>query len=291
MKIYKLDVNVAQPINKVVQMQQNSTGVLSIDMSNNGEYIRNLSCQMFDGEVEIPVNDKGFKLDIGNAPKHYMVKATATPVECTEEYIASYTPGTRSFPFNLNVLQLKAGTYRQDEFLPLVDKFGVDSGMAVVIILSAGTGVDPNSIANFSDIRIMKTNTARPLYFMPKKGDALPPDAILSVYQDCVFYNQQHVKTTNKNTVVLSSDTYPAVGYYVDYQTDTLIKPSTNADAFSEETILPTEADFAQLSTDSFTLSGVTYVPTTLSVDGVEYSVLAAVQTPSPEPEEETTEG
>ena len=75
-----------------------------------------------------------------------------------------------------------------------------------------------------------------------------------------------------------SSYTYPAIGYYVDYQGDTLIKPSTNANAYSEQDILPTEADFAQLSADSFTVSGVTYVPTTLSVDGVEYKVLAAVQ-------------
>lgn len=70
---------------------------------------------------------------------------------------------------------------------------------------------------------------------------------------------------------------------------DTLIKPSTNANAYSEQDILPTEADFAQLSADNFTLSGVTYVPTTLSVDGVVYTVLAApVETP--EPPAETTE-
>lgn len=281
MKIYKLDVNVAQPINKVVQMQQNSTGVLSIDVTNNGKYIRNLSCQMFDGEVEIPADDKGFKLDIGDAPKHYMVKATATPVECSEEYIASYTPGTRAFPFNLNVLQLKAGTYRQEEFLSLVDKFGSDTVMTDLVL--SAKNVDPSSLANFNDIRIFKRNTTQPIWFKLGQDDWLPQDAILSVYQDCVFYIIQHVKTSNKNTVVISSETYPAYGYYVDYQADTLIKPSTNADAYSEEKILPTEADFEQLSADSFTLSGVTYVPTTLSVDGVAYTVLAAVQPETPE--------
>jgi len=95
----------------------------------------------------------------------------------------------------------------------------------------------------------------------------------------------------------ISSFTYPAIGYYVNYQADTLIKPSQNANAFSEIEVLPTEAGFQTLSadnftTDSFTLSGVTYVPTTLSVDGVEYSVLAApVETPDPEPTPEQTEG
>lgn len=90
MKIYKLDIDTAQPVNQIVQMQQNTAGVLSVDVTRNGEYIRNLSCQIFDGETEIPAcsaGDKGFKLDIGDTPKYYTVKATATPIESVAQYI------------------------------------------------------------------------------------------------------------------------------------------------------------------------------------------------------------
>lgn len=293
MKIYKLDIDAAQPTNQVVQMQQNTAGVLSVNVTKNGDYIRNLSCQMFDGETEISAcsaGDKGFKLDIGDTPKHYTVKATATPIECSNEYIASYASGTRVFPFTLNVLQLKAGTYKQDEFLNIVDKFG--GIMGSIISLSAASGSDHSLYANFDSIFMQKVAGVGQTLTFRFNDSSLPSDATLSVFQDCVFTKNQSVKTSNKNTVVISSDTYPAVGYYVNYQADTLVKPSPNANAFSEIDILPTEAGFQTLSadsftTESFTLSGVTYVPTTLSVDGVEYTVLAApVETPS-----ETVEG
>ena len=88
------------------------------------------------------------------------------------------------------------------------------------------------------------------------------------------------VRTTNKTAIVLSSETYPAIGYYTDYQLDTLVKPSDNApyDGNYVEPLKEVEVD------------GVKFVPTTLSVDGVEYKVLAEAQpAPEPEPEEPTT--
>jgi len=99
MKIYKLDIDAAQPVNQIVQMQQNTAGVLSVNVTRNGGYIRNLSCQMFDGETEISAcsaGDKGFKLDIGDTPKHYTVKATATPYECSAAYVAKRGSGSTS---------------------------------------------------------------------------------------------------------------------------------------------------------------------------------------------------
>ena len=50
------------------------------------------------------------------------------------------------------------------------------------------------------------------------------------------------------------------------------------ADLIIDDPVDFTNVDATNLSADNFTLSGVTYVPTTLSVDGVEYKVLAAVQ-------------
>ena len=61
---------------------------------------------------------------------------------------------------------------------------------------------------------------------------------------------------------------------------DTLVNPSVNApyDGNYVEPLKEVEVD------------GVKFVPTTLSVDGVEYKVLAEAQpTPEPEPEEPTT--
>lgn len=117
----------------------------------------------------------------------------------------------------------------------------------------------------------------------------LPQDTLISVDGHVEIIQEMQVK---QQGLQISSYTYPAVGYYVNYQSDTLVKPSPNANAFSEIEVLPTEAGFQTLSADSFTadsftLSGVTYVPTTLSVDGVAYTVLAApVETPEETPEE-----
>lgn len=47
--------------------------------------------------------------------------------------------------------------------------------------------------------------------------------------------------------------------------------------------MLPENADFISLSADSISLSGVTYVPTGLSVGDAVYTVLAAVQPETPE--------
>ena len=129
MKVYNLNVNVAQPVNQVVRMQQNSEGVLSVNVANDGKYIRNLSCQMFDGENEISAisegdNTFGYKIGVGDTPKAVKVVAKSTPMESTKEYIASYTPGTRTINKALITLVVPAGTYRQDEFMALVDEFG-----------------------------------------------------------------------------------------------------------------------------------------------------------------------
>lgn len=94
MKIYKLDIDTSKPIRKVVQMQQNSTGALSVDVSNDGKYIRNLSCALYDGNTELSAYattdvGAGFKIDMGDETKVVKFTAKSTPVECTREYILS----------------------------------------------------------------------------------------------------------------------------------------------------------------------------------------------------------
>lgn len=291
MKIYKLDIDAAQPTNQVVQMQQNTVGVLSVNVTKNGNYIHNLSCQMFDGETEISAcsaGDKGFKLDIGDTPKHYTVKATATPIESVAQYIVK-NGTTRLGTKALSCAQLPAGVYRQDEFYGLAERFGDKSGSSIRFLTTTAATRDN---VNFFKIGLMPLNKEWPVWFYDgtvQNPILLPQDTLISVDGHVEIIQEMPVK---QQGLQISSYTYPAVGYYVNYQSDTLVKPSPNANAFSEIEVLPTEASFQTLSadsftTESFTLSSVTYVPTTLSVDGVEYTVLAApVETPS-----ETVEG
>ena len=70
MKIYKLDIDVAKPINKIVAMQQNATGMLVVTVTKDGGYLRNATCSVYDGENEIEPyyiedNHYWFKVDVG----------------------------------------------------------------------------------------------------------------------------------------------------------------------------------------------------------------------------------
>ena len=110
--------------------------------------------------------------------------------------------------------------------------------------------------------------------------DYLTPDKTLYLSEDAVAWMNVFVKPPNEE---YSYTDYPAIGYYTDYSMDMLIKPTMNAQAFAEKEMLPENADFISLSADSISLSGVTYVPTELSVGDAVYTVLAAVQPETPE--------
>jgi len=133
MKVYNLNIDTSKPTNQVVQMQQNSTGLLSANITNDGKYIRNLSCMMYDGANEISAstesdNSFGFKVDVGAEPKHIKIEAKSTPIASIKEYVASYNPGTRFINQFIKRIVIPAGTYRQDEFESL-KQFGNYSGM------------------------------------------------------------------------------------------------------------------------------------------------------------------
>lgn len=84
MKIYKLDIDASKPIRKVVQMQQNSEGVLSVHVSADGKYIRNLSCAMYEDGNEISaITDGTYKLAVGETPHTVKITAKSTPIEST----------------------------------------------------------------------------------------------------------------------------------------------------------------------------------------------------------------
>lgn len=75
-------------------MQQNSEGVLSVNVSNDGKYIRNLSCAVYEGGNEISAieegdNSFGYRIDIGCDPKIVKVTANSKPYESVIEGVAS----------------------------------------------------------------------------------------------------------------------------------------------------------------------------------------------------------
>jgi hypothetical protein len=110
------------------------------------------------------------------------------------------------------------------------------------------------------------------IFFKGVDYHVLLPDEDIVVTEGNYFYVGQSYKA---NTIEKSIEIYPSIGSYTDYQLDTTIRPSTNASYDGEYTEPLTEVE----------VDGVKFVPTTLSVDGVEYKVLAEAQ-PTPDPEE-----
>jgi hypothetical protein len=153
MKIYKLDIDASKPIRKVIQMQQNSIGALSVDVSNNGKYIRNLSCELYDDDTELSAYattdvGAGYKIDMGDETKVVKFTAKSTPLESVYEYVAVEKAGGRLQNKNLSCVQLDAGTYNQDEFYGLAKRFGSSSGMTTILTPT------PQTVANINVRRI-----------------------------------------------------------------------------------------------------------------------------------------
>lgn len=277
MKIYNLNIDTSKPTNQVVQMQQGTTGMLSVNVTNDGKYIRNLSCTLYDGTNEIEATTSadtsfGFKVEVGTEPKHVKVEAKSILIESQYTYVANMGTGSRVKQVWCDKIRIPAGTYHQDEFESL-KRFGNYSGMQVVFTPSEG------GQANFDRIQIILLNPAKQLFFGKTQADNsirwFSPDELLVVSEEIQFGT---LNTVRMSGYVLSTDTYPAIGYYTDYQLDTLVKPSDNA---------PYDGNYVE-PLEEIEVDGVKFVPTTLSVDGVEYKVLAEAQ-PAPEPEEPTT--
>jgi len=238
MKVYKQDIDVSKPTRQVKKMQQNTTGVLSVNVTNDGWIIHNLSCQLFDGENEISACVQGdygaaFKIEVGDTDKAVMVKAKATPIESVASYFASSGSGSATKSFALSCVQLEAGTYRQDEFYNVMTKFASSAGM----IVDLRVNYTDLSNANFGVMRIThspNTNESK-LYFFTGDGnstlgDLLPEDAPIIATGPVHIYNS----VVAKRNASLSSYTYPAVGYYADYQLETVINASTMAPCYAE---------------------------------------------------------
>lgn len=163
MKIYKLDIDTSKPIRKVMQMQQNSEGALSVNVSNDGKYIHNLSCALYEDGNEISAiaegdNSFGYKLDVGETPHTVKITAKSTPIESIREYVLSSTAGSRPKSVWLVQLVIPEGVYNQDEFASVLDLYNLSptpiEGLPKILFLNgASTGK-----ANFERICITPYN-------------------------------------------------------------------------------------------------------------------------------------
>ena len=236
MKIYKLDIDTSKPIRKVVQMQQNSTGALSVDVSNDGKYIRNLSCALYDGDTELSsyaTTDvgAGYKIDMGNETKVVKFTAKSVPTECSASVIKTVGTGTPMKHLWASRFQLGQGTYNQDEFASVVSQFANDDGGLgmIVWIVKDNAGY---SLTNLDRIAYVPKNPSKQLWFYNANG-IMNDDELISVYTSCDIGRTVTVKKTGS----LSSFTYPAVGYWTDYSLDTVIRPSENAHCYAEQEV------------------------------------------------------
>lgn len=249
MKIYNLDIDTSKPINKVVQMQQNESGLLKLNVTNDGKSIRNLSCTIYDGDNEISATNGGFKIDVGNETKVVKVEAKSEPITCQMGYFVNTGSGSGIKPFVLQVCQLSQGVYSQDEFKAVADELAKQMTIGSLICYPTAETKDNINIENFV------VGSTGEYHF------ALPEDEPIIVTGDVEIIRTSQAR---RNAVTGTYD-YPAFGEYTDYQLDTTIRPSTNAPYDGEYTEPLTEVE----------VDGVKFVPTTLSVDGVEYKVLA----------------
>ena len=245
MKIYKLDIDTSKPIRKVVQMQQNSTGALSVDVSNDGKYIRNLSCALYDGGTELSAYattdvGAGYKIDMGDETKVVKFTAKSTPLESVYEYVAVEKAGGRLQTKALSCVQLDAGTYNQDEFYGLATQSRKSSN-GIMIILYPTPQTEAN--INVRRIGLAPWNTEWPVQFYSSENNnvfvVLPKDEPIVVTGPVSIV--QNVGVRQGST--LSSYTYPAVGYWTDYSLETVIRPSENAHCYAEQEVTDPEPE------------------------------------------------
>lgn len=215
---------------------------MSVDISRNGDYIRNLSCQLYDENGEelsayyAEGDNFGFKVDVGEQPKVVKITAKSTPITGTAQYIESYTSSNRAKGYSLSSLVLPAGVYKQDEFAGFIEAFGPNQNIGDYNYSAMSPwryfylrGGDGDKI-NINRIGVSMWNA---IWFATDNG-AIPEDALIEVTDTVCFYEHRTLKATN---LVYGEVEYPAVGYYTDYALEHVITPSENAPCYAEQEV------------------------------------------------------
>ena len=236
MKIYKLDIDVAQPIRQVVQMQQNTTGALLVRASKDEHTLRNATIKLYDGETEIePYYTEGdyamFKIDMGQETKNLKLKVEATPYTSTAKYLVNSGTGPVAHTY-CELVQIPAGTYQQDEFMSLV-RFGSFQGISTILYSPA----DQANNANANRINLMPWNQLQPIWFGYQETAQSPVTYLdqnepIVVTEDIVF---GHTVTHKRTKAEFATFDYPSVGYYADYNQEIVVSPNSFAHFYAEQ--------------------------------------------------------
>ena len=253
-------------------MQQNSTGLLKLNVTNDGKSISNLSCIVYDGETEVPSTGNGFKIDMGKNEKVVKIEAKSEAIVCTFQKLVQNGSDKRPSQVFFSYMQLPAGTYRQEDLYEGLKKIYYMSETTIGIVLQIYIGADDTNKTNFRIISIQTNGNLWGFHFYDSNNNLLPTDQSIVVTDTVVVGENKSIKPTG---AIYDYIPYTLMGENTDYQLDTTIRPSVNApyDGEYEEPLTEIEVD------------GVKFVPTTLTIDGVEYKVLAEEQ-PTPDPEE-----
>ena len=272
MKVYNLNIDTSKPVNQVMQMQQNSTGLLKLNVTNDGKSISNLSCIVYDGETEVPSTGNGFKIDMGKNEKIVKIEAKSESIVCTFQKLVQNGSDKRPSQEFFSYMQLPVGTYRQEDLYEGLKKIYYMSETTIGIVLQIYIGADDTNKTNFRIISIQTNGNLWGFHFYDSNNNLLPTDQSIVVTDTVVVGENKSIKPTG---AIYDYIPYTLMGENTDYQLDTTIRPSVNApyDGEYEEPLTEIEVD------------GVKFVPTTLTIDGVEYKVLAEEQ-PTPDPEE-----
>lgn len=126
-------------------MQQNATGILNVTVKNDGKYIRNMTCKVYDSNTEISATSEsggtfGFKLNVGTESKNLKVVATSTPLESTAKSVINIGTGKRVQQKPAIKMQIPAGTYSQTEFIPAMQFLLSHSNGSVTLLLGTLDG-------------------------------------------------------------------------------------------------------------------------------------------------------
>jgi len=176
MKIYNLNIDTSKPVNKVMQMQSNSTGLLKLNVTNDGKSIRNLTTKVYDGETEVPSTDNGFKIDMGKNEKVVKIEAKSEAIVCTFQKLVQNGSDRRPSQVFFSCMQLPVGTYRQEDLYEGLKKIYYMSETTIGIVLSLYTTAADEGKTNFRTINISTNGNLWGIYFYDSNNNLLPTD-------------------------------------------------------------------------------------------------------------------
>jgi len=284
MKIYNLSIDTAKPITqKIVVPRDTEKYGIAVTVNKDGEKMDNISCSIDDnGNTITPSKtlSDGASLfvmsSIGSVSRAIEINASTNPLEFEGETKTAHSPIPGLTVSVSWKIKIPAGTYARED----LNLFSLlDSVLPQQIV--SGKQYMFNTKLNDGD----KSNAYQIVYvagqglpiFKDYAYKTLPDDTKLELKQEVEWNYTASMKDgeswTSPNSYIGS-----AISSTQTIQLDEI--KGAYADREIEEPQDFTNVPATNLSVENLSLSGVTHIPiwTSLSIDGVEYIVLAASQ-------------